>query len=162
MNPCPCGFRGHPRVACRCPPVFVQRYRQRISGPLLDRMDLVVEVAAPAVEELAQGPAAADAAASQVRESDLRVQVARALRACGTRQGARRNADLSADELDRFAPLEKEARYLLGLAARRRGLSARAIQSLRRVARTVADLDGGIGVESSHLAQALALRAELA
>ena len=162
MNPCPCGFRGHPRIPCRCPPVFVQRYRQRISGPLLDRMDLVVEVAAPSVEDLAQGPAPSDASSAQVREAELRVQVARALDSCRTRQGAKRNGDLGADELDRFAPLERDARSLLGLAARKRGLSARAIQSLRRVARTVADLDGEAAVNASHLAQALALRAEIA
>jgi magnesium chelatase family protein len=125
-------------------------------------MELVVEVAAPAVEELARGPAPADAVDSQVREAELRAEVAGALEACRARQGAKRNADLSADELDRFAPLEEEARSLLGLAARRRGLSARAIQSLRRVARTVADLEGRRDVASSHLAQALALRAELA
>jgi magnesium chelatase family protein len=139
----------------------VQRYRQRISGPLLDRMDLVVEVAAPAVDELAELPNGASAAAGSPTEADLRAQVARAVERSRERQGTRRNGELSADELDRFAPLEQEARTLLGTAARRRGLSARAIQSLRRVARTVADVDGAAAVDASHLAQALALRAEI-
>ncbi len=95
------------------------------------------------------------------READLREQVARAVERSRERQSAKKNGDLSADELDRFAPLEKEARALLGSAARRRGLSARAIQSLRRVARTVADLEGEAAVNASHLAQAIALRAEI-
>ncbi len=161
MNPCPCGYRGHARIPCRCPPNFVQRYRQRISGPLLDRMDLVVEVAAPAVDELAELPNGSNTAAGSPREADLRDQVARAVERSRERQGTRRNGDLSADELDRFAPLDQEARALLGSAARRRGLSARAIQSLRRVARTVADVEGEGAGDASHLAQAVALRAEI-
>jgi magnesium chelatase family protein len=137
----------------------VQRYRQRISGPLLDRMDLVVEVAAPALDELAETPKGSGATNGSPTEADLRAQVARAVERCRERQGTRRNGELSADELDRFAPLEQEARALLGTAARRRGLSARAIQSLRRVARTVADVEDEAKVNASHLAQALALRA---
>src|SRR5262249_7652009 len=119
MNPCPCGYRGHPRIACRCPPVFVQRYRQRISGPLLDRIDLVVEVAAPAIDELAQsGPRDLS---REVRESDLRAKVERAVSRSGARQAGKRNGDLTADELDRFAPLSEDARALLLRAARKRG-----------------------------------------
>ena len=155
MNPCPCGYRGHPRTPCRCPPAFVQRYRQRISGPLLDRVDLVVEVAAPAVDELAAP------ALDGVREEEFRARVDRALERSSTRQAGRRNADLGADDLDRFAPLGTEARKLVDAAVRRRGLSARAVQSLRRVARTVADLEGIAQVGAEHLAQALALRAEI-
>jgi len=133
----------------------VQRYRQRISGPLLDRMDLVVEVATPAFEELV------DPAVEGVREEELRAKIDRALAAASARQGERRNAALGPDELDRFAPLRAEARDLVDAAARRRGLSARAVQSLRRVARTVADLEGSAGIGPNHLAQALAVRAEL-
>jgi magnesium chelatase family protein len=161
MNPCPCGYRGHPRIACRCPPAFVQRYRQRISGPLLDRIDLVVEVAAPAIEELARDGADAAARSGEVRESDLRAGVERAVERSGARQAGKRNGELTADELDRFAPLAEDARDLLLRATRKRGLSARAIQSLRRVARSVADLEGAGAVGSQHVAQALALRAEI-
>jgi magnesium chelatase family protein len=161
MNPCPCGYRGHPRIPCRCPPTFVQRYKQRISGPLLDRMDLVVEVAAPAIEELAHGPGRGNGTAGDVREECLREKVERAVGLSRERQGKKRNGDLTADELDRFAPLVEDARSLLSTAALRRGLSARAMQSLRRVARTVADLEGATSVNAGHLAQALALRAEI-
>jgi magnesium chelatase family protein len=131
------------------------RYRQRISGPLLDRMDLVVEVAAPAFEELAAETV------DGVREAELRARVDRALAAGTARQGARRNADLGADDLDRLAPLRAGARTLVDAAVRRRGLSARAVQSLRRVARTVADLEGSAEVAADHVAQALGMRAEL-
>ena len=157
MNPCPCGYRGHPRIPCRCPPLFVQRYKQRISGPLLDRMDLVIEVPAPAIEELATGPVPH----TDSCEAALRTKVERALALRRERQGGRKNGELTADELDRFAPLHGDARTLLATAARRRGLSARAIQSLRRVARTVADLDGALQIAIPHLAQAIALRAEI-
>jgi magnesium chelatase family protein len=155
MNPCPCGYRGHPRIACRCPPTFVQRYRARISGPLLDRMDLVVEVAAPAFDELV-APALEGS-----REAELRACVDRAIAAAATRHEGRRNADLGPDELDRFATLRGEARKLVDAAVRKRGLSARAVQSLRRIARTIADLEGALEVSAGHVAQALALRADL-
>lgn len=140
----------------------MQRYKQRISGPLLDRMDLVVEVPAPAIEELAFGKAAArkeDGSGST--ESELRALVERAIALRRERQGEKKNGALGADELDRFAELDGDARALLGSAARRRGLSARAIQSLRRVARTVADLEGARAIGTRHLAQAIALRAEI-
>lgn len=162
MNPCPCGYRGHPRIPCRCPPLFVQRYKQRISGPLLDRMDLVVEVPAPSIEELAFGKTAArkeDGAGAS--ESELRGLVERAIALRRERQGEKKNGGLDADELDRLAVLDGDARALLATAARRRGLSARAIQSLRRVARTVADLEGERAIGTRHLAQAIALRAEI-
>jgi len=162
MNPCPCGYRGHPRIPCRCPPLFVQRYKQRISGPLLDRMDLVVEVPAPAIEELAFGRTAARGEnGCGSGEAELRAIVERAIALRRERQGEKKNGALGADELDRLAELDGDARTLLGAAARRRGLSARAIQSLRRVARTVADLEGARSIGTRHLAQAIALRAEI-
>jgi magnesium chelatase family protein len=139
----------------------VQRYKQRISGPLLDRMDLVVEVAAPAIEELAHGSQRGNGSAGEVREKNLLEKVERAVGLSRERQGQKRNGELTADELDRFVPLPEDVRSLLSTAARRRGLSARAMQSLRRVARTVADLEGATSADASHLAQALALRAEI-
>lgn len=163
MNPCPCGYRGHPRITCACPPSTVQRYRRRISGPLLDRIDLHVEVLAPSVEELApvaangaHGSNAIDAPSS---EAALRARVSRAVERARARHGPRRNAELDARELDRVAPLAGAVRELVEKAAVRRGLSARAVQSLRRVARTLADLDDEEEVQAAHYAQALALRA---
>ncbi|MBI5362022.1 MAG: YifB family Mg chelatase-like AAA ATPase [Planctomycetes bacterium] len=157
MNPCPCGYRGHPRIACACPPSLVQRYRRRISGPLLDRIDLHVEVPAPSVEELARAEHAPG-----MREEELARSIARARARARERAGALTNAVLTAEELDRCAPLDGATRAFLDKAARQRGLSARAIQALRRVARTIADLADEDAVALPHYAQALALRANLA
>ena len=155
MNPCPCGYRGHPTIPCRCPPGEVFRYRKRISGPLLDRIELRLELPAPAVRELGSAPAAGE------RGAEL-LSGARAARArSSARQGARSNAELDADALDRFAPLGARALALLERASASHGLSARGVQSLRRVARTLADLEGGAEVDERHLKEALALRAPL-
>ncbi|MCE9593384.1 MAG: ATP-binding protein, partial [Planctomycetes bacterium] len=158
MNPCPCGYQGHPRVPCRCPPSHVQRYRSRISGPLLDRIDLRVELIAPTLDELAPP---ARASPLEPRGVELHGKVLAARARMGERQGATRNADLGPDELDRLAPLDPESRRVLARAASSRGLSARATQSLRRVARTLADLAGEENVEARHIAQALGLRSPL-
>ena len=164
MNPCPCGYLGHRRVPCRCPPGFVQRYRRRISGPLLDRIDLVLEVQPADVDELAAqpGPAGSERPPlGEASEARLRARVRAARELARERQGAVVNAMLDADELDRHAPLVGPARTLLERATRARSLSARAVQSLRRVARSIADLEGSQQARPEHLAQALALRARL-
>lgn len=171
MNPCPCGYLGHPRTPCSCPPTAVQRYRRRISGPLLDRIDLRLELSPPTLDELTATahPAGAPSVAANastipapgVSAAELAQRVARAREVAHARQGQRRNVDLDASELDRFAPIDGALRQLLARAQRQRGLSARAIQALRRVARTVADLEGVAAVGSPHFAQALALRASL-
>jgi magnesium chelatase family protein len=158
MNPCPCGYRGHPRVPCRCPPTAVERYRGRVSGPLLDRIDLVVEVAATSAEELLV-PARERRTAEASGEAELAERVRRAVLRAHERQGDTSNARLKPDALDRVAPLDERARRLLADAAARRSLSARAVQSLRRVARTCADLEDCGEVALAHVAQALALRA---
>jgi len=160
MNPCPCGYRGHPRVPCKCPPTFVERYRRRISGPLLDRIDLVVEVVATGADELLASGSTFTPDAS-TREAELTRRVTAAVERAHARQGGRRNADLNSDDLDREVALDAASKRLLSNAAVRRALSARAVQSLRRVARTCADLDGVESVESRHIAQALSLRATL-
>ncbi len=165
MNPCPCGYLGHARVPCSCPPSHVARYRRRISGPLLDRIDLRIEVAPPTLDDIVPLRASGDRSGShspgEASEQDLRRSVERARAIRRSRGSAVRNVDLDGADLDRLAPVEGEARALLAAAAGRRDLSARALQSLRRVARTVADLEGTEHVTSSHIAQALALRAPI-
>lgn len=157
MNPCPCGFRGDSRRICRCSPDAVRRYRHRISGPLLDRIELRLELQPPRIEELLPpvGPPAPGSSHAELREA-----VRAGLGSCRARQGGKRNADLDANELDEQARLGRGCRELLAATAGRRNLSARALQALRRVARTLADLDGSEGVERRHLAEALGLRAE--
>lgn len=168
MNPCPCGYRGHPRIACSCAPTFVERYRRRISGPFLDRIDLCVEIAAPSVEEIApradsvrEDSERDKCARDPCAESVLKERVARAREFAIARQGPLANSQLDAALLDRVSPLDEESRKVLTNAVKRRGLSARAVQSLRRVARTVADLEGATNVERTHVSQALALRASV-
>ncbi len=159
MNPCPCGYHGHARRPCRCTPNDRRRYRQRISGPLFDRIDLRLELAVPRLPELAAEPPAAERRDEESARAGLRVAKAQALAVA--RQGPTPNARLDAEALDRCAPLDGASRSLLERATERRQLSARAVQSLRRVARTLADLAEKAFPEASDLAQALALRAPL-
>ena len=174
MNPCPCGYRGHPSRACTCAPGDVRRYARRLSGPLLDRIDLRLELQPPTSAELA-GPPATTGHAKLARGgvsldrsgptgpalSELQTAVDRATEARLARGQAVPNARLGPDAIDRALPLDDKAALLLERAAEARSLSARAIQSLRRVALTLADLseDPERNV-SVHLARALALRQE--
>jgi magnesium chelatase family protein len=151
MNPCPCGAGG-PRGSCRCSPAARARYARRLSGPLLDRFDLVVHLARPDADELLDtGPGEPTA------EVAGRVATARAL---ARDRGAGTNAAVGAGRLDELAPLSGGARALLDAHLRAGLLSARGLHRTQRVARTVADLDGGPAlVGEAHVAEALALRA---
>jgi magnesium chelatase family protein len=160
MNPCPCGYRGHPKLACRCSNPMVERYRRRISGPLLDRIEICIDLQPPTVEELLTKTPMPVAPAG-VSHAQLQQAVERGVSQSSTRQGSLRNAQLGTEELDRFAPLDGHSRQLLTRACHELTLSARAIQGLRRVARTIADLDLSETVQASHLAQAIGLRGGL-
>lgn len=155
MNPCPCGFRGCGEPVCRCPPSRVRQYRGRISGPLLDRIDLGVELARP-------GAAALFEERSATREHEqaaARVGAAREFMV--ERQGSVLNGRLSPRQLAEYASVDGDSRGLLERAAHRNGLSARGLAAVRRVARTLADLDASAAIESRHVARALALRVAL-
>jgi magnesium chelatase family protein len=155
MNPCPCGFHGDPRRACVCTPPQVQRYAGRLSGPLRDRLDLVVPLAAvPAAALHAAEPGEPSAA---VRGRVL------AARARQTGRGASRlNAQLDGRTLLRDGRIGAEARTRLVGAVERLGLSARGYYRVLRVARTIADLDGSEAVEVPHVAEALQFREDAA
>ena len=154
MNPCPCGYRGHPQVPCRCSRPMVDRYRRRISGPLLDRIDLRLELRPARLEELLGDPGEATGPTHE----ELAAAIARGRERGLRRQGSTTNAALDLGALDELSPLEGEARRLVEAAARRQPLSGRALQALRRVARTVADLEDEDRVRAAHVAEALALR----
>ncbi len=152
MNPCPCGGGGTPG-ACRCTESARAAYARRVSGPLLDRIDLAVRVDRPDVDELLAGPA--DALPEPSAVVAARVLVAR--RAARAR-GVETNADLTAEDLERTAPLGAEAADVLERRLRRGALTARGFRRVHRVARTIADLAGDGEIEAAHVAEALSLR----
>jgi magnesium chelatase family protein len=150
MNPCPCGYLGHPSGKCHCTPDQVARYRSRLSGPLLDRIDLHIEV--PALPEGELTSALAGEPSTQVR---ARVTAAR------DRQLVRQdkpNAQLAGREIDRHCPLDAPGETLLKHAITRLDLSARAYHRVLKLARTVADLAGHEQIGAAHLAEAIQYR----
>lgn len=152
MNPCPCGYLGDPKRVCKCTPPQIARYRGRLSGPLRDRLDLIVEVEAVPITALTEGPAGESSAA--VRERVLAAR-ARQLARCAR---ARVNAQLSGTELKKHAPLNLAGRRLLERSADKLHLSARGFHRIIRVARTIADLAGAEAIATEHLMEALQYR----
>ncbi|MES1208052.1 MAG: YifB family Mg chelatase-like AAA ATPase [Pseudomonadota bacterium] len=150
LNPCPCGYLGSVIRTCTCATTAIGKYRSRLSGPLVDRIDLHVEVPALPYQELATAEAGEPTAA-------VRARVARA-RERQRERGKNWNARLPSAALARVAPLDAGGHQLLERAAARLGLSARAITRIRRVARTIADLEGSPTVRAVHLAETLQYR----
>ena len=150
MNPCPCGYHGDPAGRCRCSSEQVARYRGRLSGPLLDRIDLHVEV--PRIGASALSQLDAGEPSSTVRKRVMAARERQLMRAgCA-------NAQLAGEALRRDASLEGRAQALLDEAAERLGLSARAHDRIRRIARTIADLADARVIEERHLAEAVGYR----
>jgi magnesium chelatase family protein len=150
MNPCPCGFLGHYAGKCRCTPDQVVRYRSRISGPLLDRIDLHVEVPAVPEKDLGQRQ-------SGEPSSAIRARVAAARERQIQRQG-KPNAHLSVREIGEYCMPEPDAEQLVRKAISGLGLSARAYHRILKVARTVADLGEETGIGTTHVAEAVQYR----
>jgi magnesium chelatase family protein len=150
MNPCPCGYRGHPTEPCRCTPDRVSQYRNRISGPLLDRIDLHIEVPALAPDDLSSICLGESSAT-------IRERVARA-RARQIARQAMSNGRLAGHEAEKYARADARARTLLRTATAKTLLTARAFHRVLKVARTIADLGDSDVVREAHVAEALGYR----
>jgi magnesium chelatase family protein len=155
MNPCPCGFYNHPEKECVCGPGIVQKYLNRISGPLLDRIDLHVEVTPVPFQEL-----------SKLRDSEKSEEVRN--RVCRARnlqreryrssEGVHCNSQMSQGMLERYCGLDATGKALIQSAMEKLGLSARAYNRILKVSRTIADLEGSDAVGTAHLAEAIQYR----
>lgn len=150
MNPCPCGYLGHPAGKCRCTPDQIARYRGRISGPLLDRIDIQIEVPALSHEDLLRQPDGEASATIQARVEAARVTQM-------TRQG-KPNAELGTKEIDIHCAPDAAGEALLKQAISRLNLSARAYHRILKVARTVADLAGDERIATRHIAETIQYR----
>lgn len=155
MNPCPCGFHNHPEKECVCPPGMVQRYLSRISGPLLDRIDIQIEVVPVPFEKLSdQRPAESS---QEVRK---RVVMARQLQQnrFADEQDVHCNAMMGSRLIRKFCHLSEAGTSLLKNAMEKLGLSARAYDRILKVSRTIADLDNKQDIETQHIAEAINYR----
>ena len=153
MNPCPCGWLGHPSGKCRCTQEAVQRYQDRISGPLLDRIDIQLQVAALPPDSMG---AQADGEASGTIAQRVEQAHARQLERQDTS-----NSQLQPGQIDRWCQPDAAGRQLLHTAARHLHWSARAYHRVLKVARTIADLAGARHVEAPHVAEAIQYRRAL-
>lgn len=154
MNPCPCGYRGDKSADCRCDDAAVQKYLAKLSGPLLDRIDLHVTVSRVSFGELVQRAPAETSATIRARVEAARER--QAIRLRGT--GLATNAAISAADVRRLCPLDADTLALLESAVTRGTLSARAFDRVARVARTIADLAGAETIAREHVAEALLYR----
>jgi magnesium chelatase family protein len=155
MNPCPCGYYNHPEKDCICHPGMVQKYLSRISGPLLDRIDIHIEVAPVTFDELSGKRNAESSSAIRTR-----VTAARGLQEKRFRQHAdiHSNSQMSSKLLHEHCPVDNSGRHLLKNAMHKLGLSARAYDRILKLSRTIADLDNSHKIEGLHLAEAIQYR----
>ena len=154
MNPCPCGYYGDPAKECSCSPSQVSRYQKRISGPLLDRIDIFVEVPRVEYEKLAATTAGEPSAMIRHRVGAARARQRQ--RFAGTKLAS--NTDMTPVELRQYCPVEPEAQALLRAAMKQLQLSARAFHRIIKVSRTIADLAGAETIGAVHLAEAVQYR----
>lgn len=156
MNPCPCGFWNDPTRECRCTPLQIQRYVGRISGPLLDRIDIHIDVPAVRFRDLAGDPPpdAEDSAAIRRRVINARERQAMRL----SSHGIYSNAAMTPRLIRRFCRIDAESETMLERAMTRLGLSARAYDRILKVSRTIADLENSDEIQSAHVSEAVHYR----
>jgi len=154
QNPCPCGHLGDTRHACTCQPQQISRYRSRLSGPLLDRIDIHIEVPAVPYQELSQSRRGEPSA--QIRDRVTEARRLQAQRLAGTHLHC--NAQMSAREIRKYCTLDKTSQAFLENAASKLGLSARAYHKILKIARTIADLEASERIQTKHIAEAVQYR----
>ena len=155
MNPCPCGYHHHPTRKCVCTPAQIQRYMNKISGPLMDRIDLQVEVESVPFEDIAKAPKGESSAT--IRERVLKARQIQSERYKGVK-GIHCNAQMTTSLLQKYVQLDDQALNILRTAMKKFNLSARAYDRILKVSRTIADLEGVENVQSSHIAEAIGYR----
>jgi magnesium chelatase family protein len=155
MNPCPCGYYNHPDKDCVCTPGNIQRYMNKISGPLLDRIDIHIEVVPVSYDELS-------ASESKENSETIRERVIKARERQGERyaeyESIHANAQMSSRMIREYCEINEAGKNLLKKAMENLGLSARAYDRILKVARTIADLEGTENIQSFHLAEAIQYR----
>jgi len=154
MNPCPCGNHGHPHKQCTCTPVMINRYRSKISGPLLDRIDLTVNlnpVEFKDWEKKSEGETSA-----QIRERVIKARGMQSARFKNSK--TRANAFMTPKEIKDFCPLPPGGGEVLEAAMRKLGLSARSLDKILKTARTIADLEGAENISKTHIMEVLQYR----
>jgi len=154
MNPCPCGNYGNPLAACRCLPPILQRYQSKISGPLLDRIDLQIEVPPLAFSELQRSSPGESSA--QIRERVSQAWQRQSERFAESNKTT--NSQMNPSELRRVCALSSEGEKILEKTVEKMGLSARAFHRILKVARTIADLEGEEKIKDAHLTEAIGYR----
>ena len=155
MNPCPCGFFNHPEKDCTCPPGAVQKYLNKISGPLLDRIDLHVEVTPVAFSELSSSKQFEKSEC--IRERVIKAREIQAIRYAGN-EGVYANAQMSSKQLKEICAITAAGQHLLKIAMEKLNLSARAYDRILKVSRTIADLAASDDIKPEHLAEAIQYR----
>ena len=155
MNPCPCGYFGDPTRECHCTPPMIQRYVSKISGPLLDRIDIHIEVPSVKYKEL-RGPSSAEDSGA-VRQRVIAARGRQTERYRGEKK-TYANAQMMPKMIRKYCAITAEGEKLLENAVTRLGLSARAHDRILKVARTIADLDGQANIEPRHLSEAIQYR----
>ena len=155
MNPCPCGYHHHPTRKCVCTPAQIQRYMNKISGPLMDRIDLQVEVESVPFEDISKAPKGEPSSA--IRKRVLKARQIQMERYKGVK-GVYCNAQMTTSLLQKYVQLDEAALTLLRTAMKKFNLSARAYDRILKVSRTIADLEGAEQVQSHHIAEAIGYR----
>lgn len=155
QNPCPCGYNKNPKKTCVCSPGAIARYEKRVSGPILDRIDLQVSVPDVDIEKLTDENFTADPS------SVVRAKVQKARDIQNKRFAGRKitcNAEMGPRDIKKYCPLDKASKDMLLMALKQMSLSARSYNKAIKIARTIADLDGSKDINSNHVSEALQFR----